>query len=333
MTMSGTLESLSVLVTSYNKAEYIKSFSKWARALSSRNAELCIVDDFSSDGSDVQLADLAANLKNTKFVALKSNVGSAGARNACISLATRKFVFFLDIDDEPSLEVLESCLKTLAELNSDILVANLLVHPSGEALEMPLVTSRPVKIQLETIKTSLSTIMGYSRYIYSLSFIKTRALRFFPTRSENGGQYFILDDSFWLLQIGATSGNLVVTKSDSIIYHYYPPLGDSNSWNRYISQIINLPTLVKQFIEKHTLNPNLVPSKLITQTITWMFLTLRPLNVSQLLKSNIFSLIPWKFVVVHVKPSKILILFFNFLSLIGYSFKNSIRIRSRVNRP
>jgi glycosyltransferase involved in cell wall biosynthesis len=65
-------------------------------------AEVLVIDDASRDGSPTLLRQLEALYYNDglRVLALRDNVGVAGARNVALRLATRRYIAFLDADNE-----------------------------------------------------------------------------------------------------------------------------------------------------------------------------------------------------------------------------------------
>ncbi|MDE5554956.1 MAG: glycosyltransferase [Muribaculaceae bacterium] len=93
------MPAISVIVPVYNSQSYLKecvesvltqSFSEW---------ELILVDDGSTDDSN-SICQRYASTDHRVRVISKPNGGLSSARNAGLDIATGKYVFFLDADDE-----------------------------------------------------------------------------------------------------------------------------------------------------------------------------------------------------------------------------------------
>ena len=75
-----------------------------------KNLEIIIVDDGSTDGSDIILDEIA-ELDSRIKIKHQKNQGQSGARNTGIELATGEFLFFIDDDDYIPVDYIESFMK------------------------------------------------------------------------------------------------------------------------------------------------------------------------------------------------------------------------------
>lgn len=96
---SKTTPLVSIVVPVYNTQRYVMSAIESVQRQTYNNWELILVDDFSCDGSG-ELCDQAAVLDSRITVIHQlTNEGALFARNAGISMATGKYICFLDSDD------------------------------------------------------------------------------------------------------------------------------------------------------------------------------------------------------------------------------------------
>ena len=93
---------ISVVVTNYNYRAYLLECIASVRAQTRPAAELVIVDDGSTDGSDALLREVPG-----ATVLLKENGGQTSAMNAGFERTTGDFVVFLDADDRLRPDALE----------------------------------------------------------------------------------------------------------------------------------------------------------------------------------------------------------------------------------
>ena len=111
------LSNLSILITSYNKSQFLNDFQSLLKDLLSLGAEIVIVDDNSTDDSAEILSKMVLEMHEITLITNPENRGSAASRNIALSLATRPYVCFLDIDDRLIVSVLvEMC--QYAEVNN-----------------------------------------------------------------------------------------------------------------------------------------------------------------------------------------------------------------------
>jgi glycosyltransferase involved in cell wall biosynthesis len=281
---------LSVIVTCFNKIEFIPRFLENAEIILQFGCELVVVDDASEDGSSSLLSDFAQNHTEMKLFLMQLNQGSAEARNVGLNNATRSFVFFLDIDDTCDVPELCDLFRELSTSNCDLAVANALIEPGDNLLQMPFETHESLSTSINSVSSSICRTMGYSRYVYKRTYIARNSIRFFPNRNETKGHYFILDDAFWLILISASSGTILVSPPHRIVYNYNPPESTSNSWKIYLYQIMQLPVLVLNFLQEFNKNTELNSRILQENTFDWLCQSLRILAVNEVFATGFFSL-------------------------------------------
>jgi GT2 family glycosyltransferase len=96
---SERLDDLSIVVLSYNRrCELLQNLVALCDLHVTAGAELIIVDNYSSDGTQAELEDLGTRVPTLKLIFLGSNLGVAGGRNAGWEAATRRFILNLDDD-------------------------------------------------------------------------------------------------------------------------------------------------------------------------------------------------------------------------------------------
>lgn len=110
---------ISVIIPVYNVCQYLEECIYSVINQRFKDIEILLVDDGSTDGSDKICDDLA--IKDSRiYVIHKKNGGLSDARNVGISLATGKYLYFLDSDDvldEDALLILfKACESTKADV-------------------------------------------------------------------------------------------------------------------------------------------------------------------------------------------------------------------------
>ena len=325
---------LSIVVTCFNKKDFIPGFMSHCSELLDEGIEIIIVDDGSTDGSTDLLKSLVAKSPQIQLFVPQNNFGSANARNQGIRFCNRNYIFFLDIDDLCNTKVLKNCVSELSSRKCDYLIANLLVKPQNELFRMPVEV--PIASQFETpkIASHILETMGYSRFIYSREFIEVSQFRFFPTRSESQSQNFILDDAFWLLLISASKSNALVCEKERVVYYYNRPKSSVESWAFYLAQLKLIPNLIILFLNLFLNNEFLIGKSLVEHSTKWMFRVLRPLDFYGLISSGIFSREIFNSLsyLFKLKGLSHLILLQCYLFTLLIALKNSIRIRTRLMR-
>ncbi len=108
---------VSIIMPSYNTAEFIEETIKSVISQTYTNWELIIVDDCSSDNTDEVVAGIADD--RIKYLKNETNSGAAVSRNYALREAKGKWIAFLDSDDLWLPEKLERQLKFMKDNNYD----------------------------------------------------------------------------------------------------------------------------------------------------------------------------------------------------------------------
>jgi glycosyltransferase involved in cell wall biosynthesis len=242
-----SLGTVSILMTSYNKAPYIEQVFNLVRGFMAHGAEVVIVDDGSTDGSLEALREFSQIHQEIVFLSQK-NQGSAASRNQALALASREFIVFLDFDDKIDFEVLQSALILMSTYKPDMGVLNYEILPNGGRCEMPYEVSTPTVIRASAFRDSLFKSLGYWRYIYSRSYALQNGLQFTPKFSEVGG-FFILDDLFWVLHNCSLDSKILCFPSSEVLYSYDQGINRPTDWLRYQNQIKLFPKAALIFLD------------------------------------------------------------------------------------
>lgn len=115
---------ISVIVPVYNMRKYLSKCVDSILAQTFQNMQILLVDDGSTDGSDLlcdQLAETDSRITSLRI----SHAGPGAARNRGIREATGDFVAFVDSDDWVGPEMLETMLKVMLEEKADLVTCDL----------------------------------------------------------------------------------------------------------------------------------------------------------------------------------------------------------------
>ena len=98
---------VSIIMPSYNAAQYVAASIDSILAQTYHNWELIITDDCSTDGTQVILQDYARRDERVRLFLFDTNQGSGATRNKCIEEAHGRYIAFCDSDDRWLPEKLE----------------------------------------------------------------------------------------------------------------------------------------------------------------------------------------------------------------------------------
>lgn len=105
---------VSIIMPSYNTAEYIAESIQSVLSQTYTEWELIIVDDFSPDNTDYVVEPFLLD-KRIKYFKNEKNYGAAVSRNRALREAKGKWISFLDSDDLWAVDKLEKQIKFMEE--------------------------------------------------------------------------------------------------------------------------------------------------------------------------------------------------------------------------
>jgi glycosyltransferase involved in cell wall biosynthesis len=98
---------VSIILPTYNRAKLIENSLKSILNQTCQDFEVIVVDDGSTDNTDIIINKLRENDERIKYIKHKFNKGGSAARNTGIRNALGKYIAFQDSDDEWLPEKLE----------------------------------------------------------------------------------------------------------------------------------------------------------------------------------------------------------------------------------
>ena len=113
-------ERISVIIPVYNVAPFLGQCVQSVIQQTYKDLQIILIDDGSTDGSDLIMKELAA-MDRRVVVVSQGNRGVSAARNNGLSLASGKYILFLDADDYIETDALESAYRKLSEQSLDII--------------------------------------------------------------------------------------------------------------------------------------------------------------------------------------------------------------------
>jgi glycosyltransferase involved in cell wall biosynthesis len=282
MISSRPLDDLSVLVTCYNKVEYVGKCFPALLELEGLGAAVIIVDDGSADGSSELLQDLHAKA-NSKIQIIKTvNQGAGPARRLSIEMARTDFVFFLDIDDLPFTPALQKLLLAFKSSQADIAMGNYKVMQRAESSLMPVSLTGFGQVSLSDYKNEFKEAMGWWRYIYKRDFLLQSHNKVGRAFEEFGSKKFVLDDLFWMIHLSSQDLQVLVSPASLSVYHYnLPEENAAERWASYLKQVSYLPEAASKFLKFIEVNGCDHEIKWIRKTTladTWNHMPLLPFS-------------------------------------------------------
>ena len=106
-------ELVSVIVNVYNCKTYLQKALDSVREQRWRNLEVILVDDCSTDGSDVFCEEYCRQDARFRLIRHERNMGVSGPRNTGLKNASGEYVYFMDGDDFLHPEAIEALMDAI----------------------------------------------------------------------------------------------------------------------------------------------------------------------------------------------------------------------------
>lgn len=248
----------SLLVTCFNKEEYVLHFSNQVEIFLQNQAQVVIVDDGSTDQSIELLTPILEKYENCHLVRT-NNRGSAAARNLTLSNLSTEYFMFWDIDDDLNVEGIFDALNIFKQTDAEYAVTNFTCIPENSQGKMPKQVSIPEVVNMSALSPQILGAVGYWRYLYKKSVtLDKMCMRFVPTRNEIENPRFILDDLFWTLEFSLQNARLLVFPAELVTYQYRThSIQSEDSWKKYQNQVVDFPNAMQAF--ENYLNLKMIP--------------------------------------------------------------------------
>ena len=204
---------ITVIVPVFNVEKYLDGCIKSILGQTYRHLDVILVDDGSSDRCP-EICDQWAKTDKRIRVVHKENGGLSSARNAGLERAIGEYIFFVDSDDEISVDCIERLSETLMEEQYDVVVGDMLTVGDGK-----LNNGLSLKLDDETVLHGKEIEKTYRdkwnmcavNKLYKTSFIRQHNLIF-----KEG---LIHEDELWSLQVACLAQSLRAV--NHVTYTYY----------------------------------------------------------------------------------------------------------------
>jgi glycosyltransferase involved in cell wall biosynthesis len=177
---------LTIIIPCYNIKPHLTNLQRIINDANSLGVTTILVDDHSTDGAIEELKQIPSN-STVEFYKTSSNLGPGAARNVGISNTKTKYLWFVDVDDIPTLRVVVNQLFSLVD-NFDVLrfkaqyksKSNVIVE---QTQDLDLTLLHPNKL--------IGKVPEVWRYIISIKFLRHQQI-FFPEFRWHEDRLFML---------------------------------------------------------------------------------------------------------------------------------------------
>lgn len=128
---------VSIIVPIYNTQKYLDQCVTSLLSQTYRNLQIILVDDGSTDGSDI-ICDFHAARDSRIHVIHQKNQGVSAARNAGLDAAAGEYLLFVDSDDQIAADTIETSLNGFVDDTIDVVVFGVTKIRERESSQQPL---------------------------------------------------------------------------------------------------------------------------------------------------------------------------------------------------
>lgn len=201
--MNPAMPTVSVLIATYNAADFLKRAVSSAQAQTIAVEEILIVDDASTDETVRIARQLATADSRIRIVELKRNGGPSTARNAGLDVARGQWIAVLDADDAYLPDRLEQMIHAALASKADIVVDNFRSYDAATATIGAAALQESSAYEIVSLRQFLAKARPYSdepdwgllKPIFRKSFVDDKQLRY-PVRSRHGEDLLLLIEAF-----------------------------------------------------------------------------------------------------------------------------------------
>lgn len=205
---------VSIIVPVYNVAEYILRCLSSLRNQTYKNIEVIFVDDCGVDGSMDIITEFCAenNCQHWQILHHNKNRGLSAARNTGLAAASGEYVYFLDSDDDITLDCIETLVQPLTEREVDMVIGD--YNIVGEGGYSPLLLPQGLLL------SNAEILKAYAEgKWYVMAWNKLCRREFLQGNNLYFKEGLIHEDVLWTFQVACKAESMYVVKQPT--YNYY----------------------------------------------------------------------------------------------------------------
>lgn len=255
---------LSIIITTYNSEKTIKSCVESLYQQIDRRVEIILIDDGSTDET---VNIVRKNFSDVKVYCQK-NSGVGIARNKGISIASGKYVWFIDSDDSVPRNVIGQKFMKLFNLNYDLIIFGFFKKKNGKTIKV--VNDKRYSFENNWHQNFENVFLNNAlnplwNKIYKREIIRKNNLKFNSFRSG--------EDAYFNYKLFLFTHKVLVVNKAIYNYNLFTESSYKKVWNRELHEdnlvrITNLYNLLHEFgINKSYVGRNEVIDTLLGEEI------------------------------------------------------------------
>lgn len=329
---------ISIVIPLYNVENYIKRCLQSFENQTYRDFELIIVNDGSTDNSQIIVEEYIKKTKMTVKLINQTNSGVSSARNKGILIANGDYICFVDSDDMVVHDYLEKLIKNLEKTKSDLIICGMksVIDSHSENI----VAFKPNNITILETDEALTEFL-YKRFVCGMGSFLIRKKVLLDNNLRFSETYSYSEDQELIWKMINHSKKMVLISNELYMYRIRPNSAMSIVDRKRIDGLHLMLNLEKYFKEY---NPSFAKKFNKYGVARWVWSTLwQHALVSNNYKSfivaiteyntneNMKSLLTYPNIKVKLSSSLYIInsrLYYILVKIIGYKNKNIRKMSS-----
>lgn len=216
---------ISVIIASHNTENYIRKCLDSVLNQTLKEIEIIIVDDASTDSTSNIILEYQNLYSNIIYKHLETSCGPGTARNIALSIATGKYISFIDSDDWIDLNYLQNMYEGAENSNADIVA-------SGQIREFDYDKKCPVYKCFYDQEYILSGEIAFrimtNEYQYGIKFIPSALNKIYNRKFLIENNLFFAENIYFEDQPFSYACTLAAKRIlciPNVLYHHYKRLG------------------------------------------------------------------------------------------------------------
>ncbi|MEA4821479.1 MAG: glycosyltransferase family 2 protein [Erysipelotrichales bacterium] len=206
---------VSIIIPVYNGEKYIKKSIESVCAQNIANLEIIIINDGSTDKTELILNELKTQFK--KLVIIKtSNNGLSSARNTGLKIAKGEYIQFLDVDDVMVANSLSKSIKLMQTTKCDIAIFQFdYSSKEGNQIEIDakqLENLRTVDLLSYLLTSNIDKTLSSWRFLCNKKYLIDNNLYF-------NEDYIMIEDVDWVCRIVFSNCRMTAGNFYTIVYN------------------------------------------------------------------------------------------------------------------
>ncbi|HLT42277.1 MAG TPA: glycosyltransferase family 2 protein [Sphingobacteriaceae bacterium] len=248
---------MSIIIPVYNVNQFVERCVLSALNQTYKNIEVIVVDDCGTDDSIRIVRNIISDRKYTKIskiVSHENNRGLSAARNTGIAAASGEYVFFLDADDEITLNCIELLVNVANNYKCDFIISDYKIAGTNRLYP-------PLILDAGYIDSNDQILKSYfDRDWYMMAFNKLVNTSFLINNELFFKEGIVHEDELWSFMVACKANTLYVIKDKTYIYNIRP---GSITQSPSIHNLQSRSEIIKSMQEFITKDKTLVDSKTI----------------------------------------------------------------------